>query len=310
MTIFTIKERFDSSTRGRLVKKQLKSHAKKGKTFKWTDSRPNLTQKDFISVADLRIDDKTQRCPFSKARFPKLAQIVANPCEKRFGRIIVAKRLWQDAQNPPLVVVEGQARVLSAHCMGVKKVPCDIIVFDNAKDEALFFLQQGKDVHTIKNWEKHHVTLGDPSFSGYTKAIDIQKVVDKTQIEYQPVKINKVDATAAYSGIKDSLTKFEPNAAGKRTCQFTIELVELMIKFASSPHTLVLRSDLFYPFTEFVMSYKKYNNGLKKLEEKLELLKSKNGGNLTLEDIANAMSLGIAKNANDKRACYKHIKKW
>jgi len=200
--------------------------------------------------------------------------------------------------------------------MGETSVPYDEYIFLNKREEAEFFLNQGRDVSSIKEWEKLSVLLGIPHHPKHTQALDIERVVSSTAIEYAPQKIRKVDCSRAYAGIRDSVLRTEPTVgtkvkAGGRTCSLTIGLVNLMIKHcATSKEVLVLRSDLFYPMTEFVLSYKKQKVGLQKLEAKIISLKEQNGGKLSLDDMANACSLNICKNATDKRKRYILIKKW
>lgn len=316
MTILTIKERFNQSSQGKKALKELQQqHKKSGTSFNWTKDRPNLDIKsDLISIDSLHIDTDTQRDPFDSARIKKLKRIVANPDPRHFKRIIVSNREWENgSQNN--VVVEGQGRVLSAYAMGEKAVPYDLYTFASKREEAEFFLSQGKDVHTIKDWEKHGVILGLPHNSRYTQALDLQRVVDNTSVEYEPQKIVDVDGSRAYAGIRDSILRSEPakgkTKAGQRTGKTTIEIINILVRHCKvKGETLVLRSDLFYPMTEFVLSYTKPSKGLKKLEEKIISLKQSNGGQVTLDDMAIACRLGMCKNANDKKARYKDIKGW
>lgn len=315
MTILTIKQRYEQSDKGKEVLKILQTqHKKSGTQFNWIKSRPSLCLKeDLIPISQLHIDTDTQRDPFSASRVDKLKRIVAKPCPKKYKRVIVSNRAWEKGSQ--YFIVEGQGRVLAAYAMGESSVPYDLYRFENKHEEAQFFLEQGHDVHTIKDWEKHSVILGLPHNKWYTQAKDIEKVVLKTLIEYEPQKINKVDCSKAFSGIRDSMTRCEPSSqkkkAGQRNCEITIAITNLMIKYCHVPtETLVLRSDLYYPFTEFVLSYSKTKVGIQKLEEKIKSLKNTNGGNLTLDDMAIACSLNICKNQADKRARYKNIKKW
>ena len=124
--------------------------------------------------------------------------------------------------------------------------------------------------------------------------------------------ISDIDCSRAYSGIRDSIVRSQPKKkAGQRDSKITSEIANLMVKYSKQQgKTLVLRSDLFYPMTEFVLSYKKATIGLQKLEQKIVSLTQTNGGQVTLDDMANACSLNICKNKNDKRSRYKNIKQW
>lgn len=317
MSILTIKERFLQSPKGKQALKMLKKqHKKSGTSFKWKKNRPNLDVKtDLISISSLHIDEDTQRDPFDSARISRLMRIVSQPCARQFKRVIVSNRTWQEGSQQ-YVVVEGQGRVLAAYAMSEAAVPHDMYTFDSKREEAEFFLNQGKDVSSIKNWEKQHVMLGIPQHRLYNRALDIERVVSSTDIEYEPQKIKRVDCSKAYAGIRDSLLRAEPAAnkkvkVGQRNCKVTIDIIDLMIKHcAKADQILTLRGDLFYPFTEFVLSYTKPKVGIQKLEAKINKLKEENGGKLSLDDMANACSLNICKNMLDKRKRYQLIKKW
>lgn len=316
MTILTIQQRFNQSSQGQSVLKELQSqHQKSGTSFNWVSNRPNLcTKTDLVPISSLHIDTDTQRDPFDSARVKKLKRIVANPCSRHFKRIIVSNRTWEKGSQQ-YVVVEGQGRVLSAFAMGETSVPYDLYTFANKREEAEFFLEQGKDVHTIKDWEKHSVILGLPHNKNYTQALDVERAITNTSVEYEPQKIVDIDGSRAYAGIRDSILDSEPattkKPAGKRNCNVTTAIINLLIKYCKAQgETLVLRSDLFYPMTEFVLNYTKPQQGLKKLEMKIESLQQKNGGQITLDDMAIACRLGMCKNKNDKKARHKYIKGW
>ena len=314
MTILTIEQRFNQSSKSKNTLKQLqKQHSKSLSSFKWKQHRPTLDLiHDMIAIKDLYIDTKTQRDPFSESRVPKLKQIVQSPCAKQFKRIIVSNRKWKT--NSQYVVVEGQGRVLSAYAMGETSVPYDLYEFASEREEASFFLRQGKDIQTIRNYEKHAVILNIPDHKTHKLALDLERVVSNTIIEYEPQKIDLVDCSNAYSGIKEAVQKSKIAKKGKpgsRDVTVAISIINLMIKYCKVPNsTLILRSDLFYPMIAFVASYKKEPTGITKLEEKIKSLQATHGKRLTIDDLAIACSLNICKNPADKRSRYKSIKKW
>ena len=314
MTILTIEQRFNQSSKSKEALKKLKNqHSRSCASFNWKQHRPNLDlDRDMILISKLFIDTQTQRDPFQDSRLPKMKQIVQDPCAKQFKRIIVSNRKWNTASQ--YVVVEGQGRVLSAYAMGEKSIPYDLYEFTNKTEEAEFFLKQGKDIHTIKDYEKHAVILGIPTYPRHKLALDLERVVSSTIIEYEPQKIQSVDCSRAYSGIKESVQKSKiakKGKSGNRDVTTAISIVNLMIKYcAKEDSILVLRSDLFYPMTAFVTSYRKEETGIIKLEEKIQSLEATNGRRLTLDNLAVACSLNICKNMNDKKQRYKNIKKW
>jgi len=311
MAILTLQERFNSSQAGKEALRSLKAqHIINQRAFQWDSKRPNLGVNDFISLDILYIDEDTQRDPFSPARVAKLRKIVQDPCAYHFNRIIVSERDWLDGPKKR-VIVEGQGRALAAYCMGLQHVPCDVYKFASKEQEAIFFLEQGKNVHNIKNWERHRITIQRPSFKNHNQGLDVERVVTETGIEYEPSKIKDIDASAAYQGIRDSIISSQPNTkAGSRNCWLTIEITNLMIKYGSDNGKITLRSDLYYPLTEFVLSYKNQKQAMKRLEEKIISLKQKRGGSLTIDAMAEAMSLGLMKNMKEKKNCWKAIKRW
>jgi hypothetical protein len=315
MPILTLNERFNQTAKAKQDFKRLKKqHSRVSASFNWQKHRPTLDMsRDMIPLGKLSIDTDTQRDPFLSSRVTKLEKIVKNPCAKQFKRVIISDRKWEN-NNPNYVIVEGQGRALTAHAMGETSIPCDIYSFDNKKEEAEFFLKQGKDVHTIKDWEKHSVILNVLSSTLHNQALDLERVVKKAGIEYEPQKIKLIDCSRAYSGIRDAVLRSnigKKNKAGSRDISTTVSIINLMVKYcAQKDEPLVLRSDLFYPMSEFVLSYRKEKTGLAKLEEKIISLQKKFGGHLTLDHMAISCNLNICKNMNDKRRTYKNIKKW
>ena len=314
MTILTLKQRFNETPKAKNAYKKLKNqHSKTSASFNWKKHRPTLNKNyDMIPLEDLFIDTDIQRDPFVNSRIEKLAKIIKSPCAKQFKRVIVSDRKWEP--NSQYVVVEGQGRALTALVMNEERIPCDIYSFDNKKEEAEFFLRQGKDVHTIKDFEKHSVILGIPSSTLYNQALDLERAIRLAGIEYEPQKIELIDCSRAYSGIKEAVLKSKiakKSKAGTRDVSTAVSIINLMVKFcAKKDTTLVLRSDLFYPMSAFVSSYKKEKVGLVKLEEKIKSLEKTFGRQLTLDDMALSCNLNICKNQNDKRERYKNIKKW
>jgi len=326
MAILSIKERFQQTKKGKSALTKLKQqHKKSGSSIDWTKNRPGLDlTKDLIPISSLHIDESTQRSPFSDRRLKKLLKIVSNPCSRKFKRIIVSNRKYMKGSQQ-FTVVNGQGRVLAAYAMGETAVPYDLYTFNSKWEEANFFLDQGKNVDSIKLWEKHSVTLNVPDARGYTQSLDLEKIISATEIEYDPEKINKVDASGCYAGIRDSMTRSERNdkdkelngqktkvAAGTRTGAVPIGIIKLLIKYCSKPNeTLVLYSSLFYPMTEYVLGFKKNTVGLRKLEERIESLKKKNNGNIEQDDLIDTLGLRIYKNMKDKRQTSSKIpKKW
>lgn len=309
MTIHTIHSRFQFTKTSRNALKELQKQAQKGGHWDWS-LRPTLKDDDYIEIDQLFIDDEIQRDPFDSARLTKLKKMIASPDTRRFKRVQVVRREYLGDKR--LMLVDGQGRVLAAYVCGQTRVPYDVIVFNSKQDEAQYFLSQGKDMHSITGWERHSVILNIPEARLHTQSVDVENVINATKIDYKPQQIKNYDCSKAFSGIKDSIVNSDKASAGKRKGLVTIGIINLMKKHATKVGgVLTFRSDLFYPFTEFCMSYKSpLRTGLKKLEERIISLKNKNGGSLTLDDMAHGMSLGIAKNQNDKRACASKIKKW
>ena len=309
MAIHTIQNRFQYTKTSKKAFKELQKQANKGGHWDWS-LRASLKDSDYIEIDQLNLDDEIQRDCFAPERVKKLKKIVATPDTRRFKRIQVARRAYQDDNR--LMIVDGQGRVLAAFVCGQPRVPYDEIVFNSKQEEAKYFLAQGKDVHTITGWEKHAVILNTPDAKLHTQSVDVEKVIRAAGLEYRPQFIEKYDCSKAFTGIKDSIVSSDNASAGNRKAPLTVGIIKLMKKYANkSSGVLTLRSDLFYPFTEFCMGYKNpTKTGLQKLEKKIISLKNTNGGSLTLNDMANGMSLGVAKNQPDKRKCAQNIKNW
>ena len=310
MTIHTIQTMLNNSTKTKNILQDLQNQASKGGQWDWS-LRPNLDEdKDFIFICELRHDDDTQRDFASAPRIVKIKKIIAKPDTRRFKRILVAQRAYNDDSR--YFIVDGMGRAIAAFASGQKKVPHDVIVFNSLQDEVQYFLEQGKDVHKITGWEKHHVILSTPDAPRHTQSLDIERVVRTAGIEYRPQQIKDLDCSKAFSGIKDSIIRSDNGKAGSRKALVTTGIIKLMMKHATKVDgVLTFRSDLFYPFTEFCMGKNgPKKGGLQKLEKKIVSLKNKNGGSITLDDMAIGMSLGIAKNQTDKRKCSSRIKYW
>lgn len=309
MTIHTIQTMLNNSTKTKSILQDLQNQASKGGQWDWS-LRPNLNDKDFVFIDQLYIDDDTQRDFAATARIIKLKKIIAKPDTRRFKRILVAQRAYNNDSR--YFIVDGMGRALAAFVSGQKKIPHDVIVFNSLQDEVQYFLEQGKDVHQITGWEKHHVILNTPDATRHTQSLDIERVVRTVGIEYRPQQIKNLDCSKAFSGIKDSIIRSDNGKAGTRKALVTTGIIKLMMKHATKVDgVLTFRSDLFYPFTEFCMGYKNpTKTGLQKLEKKIVSLKKSRRGTLTLDDMAFNMSLGTAKNQTDKRDCAIKIKYW
>tara|TARA_B100001093_G_scaffold488723_1_gene526194 strand:+ start:645 stop:1553 length:909 start_codon:yes stop_codon:yes gene_type:complete len=292
------------------ARKKLLKQSVKGGHWDWS-LRANLTDKDFIEIDQLYLDEDTQRDFCTPSRVTKLMKIVANPDTRRIKRITVARRAY--ANDNRHFIIDGMGRTLAAHVSGQTRIPYDEVVFNSIQDEVKYFLEQGKDTHAITGWEKHAVVLSTPDAKTHTRSLDIERVVSQAKIAYKAQKIRNYDCSKAFSGIRDSIVDSDKASAGSRKGLLTIGIIDIMKKHADkdSNGMLIFRSDLFYPFTNFCLGYSKpLRSGLKKLEERIISLKKTNGGTLTLDDMAQGMSLGVAKNMNDKKKCSKRIKGW
>ena len=313
MTIFTIKQRFSNSVVSTNCLNELKKQKSKSQaSFDWT-KRINIQQNDYVSISNLYIDDETQRDPFDPARVVKLKQMVSKPCSIKFGRVVIAQRPYENDNR--WFVVDGQGRTLAAYAMGENEILCDKVRFNSKQDETAYFLSQGKGKHAIKDWEKHSVVLNLPKDKNYTTALDIQRVISTTNLEYKAEKISDLDASDAYSGIRDSIRHSDNSKPGSRKSEITIGIINLMKKYGGSYNStspLKLRSDLFYPLTEFVLKTapkSPIKTRLAKLEQKL-INKKNQLSCIDLDTIALHLDLGAAKNVKDKRATWKKIKTW
>jgi len=305
MTIFTIKNRFSNSVVSIDCFNELKKqHSKSQASFDWA-KRINPQQSDYVNISTLHIDEETQRDPFDPARVVKLKQMVSNPCSIKFGRVVIAQRQYENDNR--WFIIDGQGRTLAAYAMGENEILCDKVKFNSKQDETTYFLSQGKGKHAIKDWERHSVVLNLPQDKGYTTAVDVQRVIDTTALEYKAEKISDLDASDAYSGIRDSIRHSNTSKAGSRQSEITIGVINLMKKFGGSYNStspLKLRSDLFYPLTEFVLRTapkSPIKTRLAKLEQKL-INKQNQLTCIDLDTIASHLDLGAAKNVKDKKA--------
>ena len=309
MTIHTIQTMLNNSTKTKSILQDLQNQASKGGQWDWS-LRPNLNDKDFIFIDQLYIDDDTQRDFAATARITKLKKIIAKPDTRRFKRVMVTQRTYDNDSR--WFIVDGMGRTIAAFASGQKKVPVEVVSFNSKQEEVNYFVDQLKDVHQITGWEKHHVILSTPDAPRHTQALDIERVVRTAGIEYRPQLVKDLDCSKAFSGIKDSIIRSDNGKAGSRKALVTTGIIKLMMKHATKVDgVLTFRSDLFYPLTEFCMGKNgPKKGGLQKLENKIVSLKNKNGGSLTLDDMAFNIRLGIAKNQADKRDCAKQIKYW
>jgi len=308
MAILTIKQRLQATTVAKEAYKTLKGQAKNSKRFDWSRV-PTLTSESFMDLNNLYIDDSTQRDPFSSGRTKKIGNIVKDPDARKFGRVAVTQR------DGKFIVVEGQGRCIAAVALNEEKVPVDIHLYHDKIEEATSFLNQSNNTARLEKWEKHHVQLCFPPNSKEARcAKDIQTVLDKTGFEYRPQYIGNFDCTDAYAGIRDSITreakhKSSKQGLGARTSPITIAIIELMKKYSGGTKCF-LRGDLFYPFSAYVCKFTELSKGLERLEEQIEKFKKSRKGSIDIDALRIGMHLGAAKNAKDKIACVKYIKKW
>ena len=320
MTVITLKQRFNNSLVGKQTLQQIKNIQKKhNSSFDWS-GRQQLNHTDMVSLKNVLIDEKTQRPPFEKARVRKLISIAKKPCPFHFKRIILSQR-----EDGDLVCVEGQGRCLVAYAMGVLQVPCEIYQFPSIAEEVAFFTKQSQNVHSVTGWNKHHVVLNNTLDAKYNQAYDLEKVVTNCGLFYDPSQPNGVDATSSYHGIRDSMLRFEPTSkkasgiptskAGQRTCEVTIGITKLMIKYGGNKK---LKGNLFYPFSEFVLQRggknHKFDKALKELDMHLSNLQTK----LVNKPIPEMIDIdiifdqiGLTGESNKTRnTVWKAIKKW
>jgi len=318
MSIITIKQRTNQSAIAKKFFKEMTELASKISIKPEEELWGNvlsLKPSDFIELDNLRIDTTIQRDPFSKPRVKMLKKTMKNFDARQFGRIIIVKK--QQLGKDVYTVVEGQGRVLVAHAMGLTQVPYEEVHVDSLEDEATLFARQSDLTNNLTNWEKHRAILGMPTSRLHKQALDINEFINGLDsVEYEPQKLDdaSVDVSGCYAAIKAMILRENQDndkPAGERSIEKSTGVFQCLVDiFGNDDQTLVMRADVLYPCMEYVLSYQR--NGLSRLEEKISdwrTARLENGHSATLEDFAIAIDLPRQKNANDKKQCYKNIKR-
>lgn len=110
----------------------------------------------WADVADLVIDTSYQR-DITRKGVTNIRRIAENFSWAKFGAVICAP-----AEGEKLAVIDGQHRVTAAALLGIRKVPCQIIVIDRAAQAAAFNAINAvvTQVHTLHSFAAA-VTAGE-----------------------------------------------------------------------------------------------------------------------------------------------------
>lgn len=167
---------------------------------------PTLSSGCFIDINKITVLNTCQRDTVTGKRLKSLLKIGKKFCPVKFGRVQLAKI----EGDPNHYIFDALGRATVAYCLGIEKVPCEIIKFTSESEVLMQFFEQHDNEVQLSGWTRIETIHNAPPDmrAGYFKnsskqTLDIYRVLDETGCVYDSLK-----ATYKKPSLESCLTRF------------------------------------------------------------------------------------------------------